>query len=139
MGPPPPCRFAWALQLVVLTGTAIAWATGYVHAFKTSIWALAVVVIDSDIVSLNGSYLSLDSAVSTVRRLCRCAGPCANTRLNCLPTDWDDPASPVCRSAHAHALPVPQGALRASWIVQLVGFSLTVGGNYLTMCFGDAL
>lgn len=36
---------AWALELVVLAGTLLAWSRDAVHSFKNSLWALAAVVV----------------------------------------------------------------------------------------------
>ena len=55
------CRFAWALQLFVLAATVAAWATRHVHSFKSSVWAMAAVVIYASLTPMNRAYLSLDS------------------------------------------------------------------------------
>lgn len=53
---PPACRWALALQVVVLGATVGAWATSYVHSYKASLWALASVVTFISIMCCNVIY-----------------------------------------------------------------------------------
>lgn len=61
------CRWALALQMVVLACTLAAWATSYVHSFKNSLWGMAAVVAFVCIECCNQIYFSWQwSTVSRV-------------------------------------------------------------------------
>ena len=155
-----PCRWALALQMVVLACTLAAWGTSYVHSFKNSLWSMAAVVAFMCIQSANQIYFSWQwSTVSGGGESCSTPGsPAAQLQAAaaCCCGCYKSPGVAASNQCATHSLlatpnlpcvltnalravPLLQGTTHRGLVVALYGLAILISGNYLMMGTGDAL